>query len=139
MAHDPECIFCKIVRGEIPCFKIYEDEATLAFMDINPVHPGHALAIAKDHMADLYEVTDEAIAATARTARRIARAVRDAVAPDGLNLLQCNGAAAAQSVAHFHIHILPRKTGDALPLNWSLNPGDMDEVGRLAERIKAAL
>ncbi len=139
MRRDPECLFCKIVAGEIPCFKLYEDEATLAFMDINPVHPGHALAITKAHLADVFAVTDEAIAATAKTARRIARAVNEAVAPDGLNLVQCNGEAAAQSIPHFHMHIMPRKSGDELPLNWGLRPGDMGEIEKLAERIRATL
>jgi histidine triad (HIT) family protein len=137
MNHDPDCIFCKIVAGEIPCFKIYEDDATLAFLDINPTHPGHALAIAKPHFANVYEISDEAIAATVQTASRVARAVRATVAPKGLNLLQCNGPAAAQSVDHFHMHVIPRASGDKLTMNWDLVPGDMGELGALAERIKS--
>ena len=139
MTSDPECIFCKIVAGEIPCFKLHEDEATLAFMDINPAQPGHALVVAKAHERDVFEVSEAAIAAVARTARRIAKAIDDTLTPEGLNLLQCNGTAAAQSVPHFHMHVLPRKTGDGLPLNWDLVPGDMGEIEALAERIRAAL
>jgi histidine triad (HIT) family protein len=81
MNRDPDCIFCKIVAGEIPCFKIYEDDATLAFMDINPTHPGHALAIARPHFANVYEISDEVIAATVQTAGRVARAVKATLAP----------------------------------------------------------
>jgi histidine triad (HIT) family protein len=139
MNRDPDCIFCKIVAGEIPCFTLYEDVATLAFMDINPVHPGHALVIPKAHTADVFEVFEAAIAAVALTARKVAKAVGAVVSPDGLNLVQCNGKAAAQSVLHFHMHVLPRKDGDELALNWALKPGDTDEIGALAERIRAAL
>ena len=139
MSRDPDCIFCKIVAGEIPCFKLYEDAATLVFMDINPVHPGHALAIAKAHVVDLFEISEEALAAVVVTAHRVARALRDVVEPEGLNLVQCNGEAAAQSVPHFHMHVLPRKAGDDLALNWGLRPGDMAEIERLAAAIRAAL
>ncbi len=139
MSRDPDCIFCKIVAGEIPCFKLYEDAATLAFMDINPVHPGHALAIAKAHVVDVFEISEEALAAVAMTARKLAKAVNEVMAPDGLNLVQCNGEAAAQSVPHFHMHVLPRKAGDDLALNWGLRAGDMAEIERLAAAIRAAL
>ncbi len=134
-----DCIFCKIVAGEIPCFKLYEDEATLAFMDINPVSEGHALIIPKAHAEDVYAVSDEAIAAAAKTAARIARAVRAAFDPDGLNLLQCNGPAAAQSVQHFHMHVIPRRMDDGLAMNWEIVPGDMDAIGKAAERIRAEI
>lgn len=139
MQTDQDCIFCKIVAGDIPCFKLYEDGATLAFMDINPVHPGHALAIAKGHYPDLFEIPEAAVAATVVTAQKIARAVRATLAPAGMNLLQCNGRAAAQSVPHFHVHILPRHDDDGVPLNWGLQPGDKDEIGALAETIRARL
>ncbi len=139
MAADPDCIFCKILAGEIPCFKLYEDDATLAFMDINPANDGHALVIPREHSADLHAVSDEAITATVLTAKKVAAAVQKTLEPDGLNLLQCNGPAAAQSVFHFHMHVLPRKNGDALKMNWGLEPGDMDEIGALAEQIRANL
>lgn len=136
-----DCIFCKIVAGEIPCFKVYEDEHTLAFMDINPANRGHALVIPKAHSPDLYDSPDETLAATLATARKVARAVRATVNPDGLNLVQANGPGAAQSVFHLHVHIMPRFTGDELKLNWGLKPGDMDEIkalsGEIARNIEA--
>ena len=136
MRRDPDCIFCKIVAGEIPSFKLFEDEATLAFMDINPASEGHALVIPKEHASDLYAVSDEALARTAVTSKRLAAALARTLNPDGLNLVQCNGAAAAQSVMHFHVHVLPRITDDRLAMNWGLKLGDIDAIGRLAERIR---
>ena len=136
MRRDPDCVFCKIVAGEIPSFKLFEDEATLAFMDINPANEGHALVIPKAHTPDLCTVSDEALARTAMTAKRVAAALARALNPDGLNLVQCNGAAAAQSVMHFHMHVLPRIRDDGLAMNWGLKLGDIDAIGRLAERIR---
>ena len=136
MSTDPDCIFCKIIAGEIPSFKIYEDSETFAFMDINPANEGHALVIPREHARDVYSVSDAAIAATVKTAKRIAAAVDKTLNPDGLNLLQCNGPAAAQSVMHFHMHVLPRRDGDDLKLNWGLEAGDMDAIDRLAVRLR---
>jgi histidine triad (HIT) family protein len=134
-----DCIFCKIVAGEIPCFKLYEDDDTLAFMDINPANEGHALVIPKQHSADIHGVSLAALSSTAVTAKKIAAAIQKTLSPDGMNLLQCNGPAAAQSVLHFHMHVLPRRQGDGLKLNWGLEPGDMNAIGELAERIRANL
>ncbi len=134
-----DCIFCKIIAGEIPCFKLYESDDTLAFMDINPANEGHALVIPKEHFADVQAVSNAAISSTVITAKMIAAAVEKTLSPDGINLLQCNGPAAAQSVLHFHMHVLPRRAGDELKLNWGLEPGDMDAIGQLAERIRANL
>jgi len=136
MTADADCLFCKIIAGEIPCFKLFENDDTLAFMDINPANEGHALVIPKEHATDVYTVSDAAIAATVATAKKIAAAIDKTLNPDGLNLLQCNGPAAAQSVFHFHMHVLPRRKGDELKLNWGLRPGDMDAIGALAERIR---
>ena len=136
MRRDPDCIFCKIVAGEIPSFKLFEDEATLAFMDINPASEGHALVIPKEHAPDLYAVSDDALARTAVTAKRVAAALARTLNPDGLNIVQCNGAAAAQSVMHFHVHVLPRAKDDGLAMNWGLKLGDIDAIGRLADRIR---
>ena len=101
MSRDPDCVFCKIVAGEVPSFTLFEDDATLAFMDINPASEGHALVIPREHAVDLHSVSDEALARTMVTAKRVARALARALNPDGLNLVQCNGPAAAQSVMHF--------------------------------------
>lgn len=139
MTADADCLFCKIIAGEIPCFKLFENDETLAFMDINPANEGHALVIPKEHATDVYTVSDTAIAATITTAKKIAAAIDKTLNPDGLNLLQCNGPAAAQSVFHFHMHVLPRREGDELKLNWGLRPGDMDAIGALAERIRGNL
>jgi histidine triad (HIT) family protein len=139
MSADPDCIFCKIISGEIPSFKIYENDDSFAFMDINPASEGHALVIPKEHTMNVHSISDTAIAATVKTAKKVAAAVDKTLNPEGLNLVQCNGPAAAQSVMHFHMHVLPRANGDELKLNWGLQPGDMDAIGRLAERIRANL
>ncbi len=139
MTADADCLFCKIIAGEIPCFKLFENDETLAFMDINPANEGHALVIPKEHSRDVHAVSDAAITATVTTAKKIAAAIDKTLNPDGLNLLQCNGPAAAQSVFHFHMHVLPRREGDELKLNWGLRPGDMDAIGALAERIRGNL
>ena len=139
MRSDTDCVFCKIVAGEIPCFKLYEDDLTMAFMDINPANRGHCLAIPKAHWKDLHAVPDELIDATLHTAKRVAGAVRDTLRPDGINLVQANGSGAAQSVFHFHVHILPRRSGDELKINWGLKPGDMDEIGEVADQLKSNL
>ncbi len=134
---DDNCIFCKIVAGKVPSFKLAEDEHTLAFMDINPLNEGHCLVIAKGHWLDVYAIPDSAFAAVTRTVKRVAGAVRATLSPEGLNLVQANGPAAAQSVPHFHVHVLPRRLNDGASLNWGLKPGDMKAIGALAERIKA--
>ena len=139
MSADPDCIFCKIIAGEIPCFKLWEDELSLAFMGINPLNAGHALAISKEHAANVFEISEDALSGTARTAKRIATAVNSALSPSGISLMQANGPGAAQSVQHFHIHVIPRVENDGLLLNHAPNPGDMDEIAQMAERIKAHL
>ncbi len=136
MSSDDDCIFCKIIRGDIPSFKVFENNDTFAFMDINPANDGHVLVIPKEHARDVHAISDTAIAATVVTAKKVAVAVERALNPDGLNLLQCNGPAAAQSVFHFHMHVLPRRSGDELKLNWGPKPGDMDAIGLMAERIR---
>jgi histidine triad (HIT) family protein len=108
-------------------------------MDINPVHDGHSLIIAKEHYPTVFDITPQAIAATARTAARVAKAVNRAINPAGLNLVQSNGPGAAQSVGHFHIHVLPRRIGDGLLVNWELKPGDMAHIADIAERIRGFL
>ena len=139
MRTDADCIFCKIVAGEIPCFKLFENEQTLSFMDINPANAGHALIVPKEHWEDVYAIPDELVSAVSMTAKKIAGAARAVVKPDGLNLVQCNGKGAAQSVLHFHMHVLPRWNDDGLKLNWGIVPGDMQAIEELAGRIRENL
>jgi len=121
MRADAECIFCKIIAGQVPCFKLFEDDDTFAFMDNYPANDGHCLVLAKDCVL------------------RVARAVNQVLSPVGLNLVQANGPGAHQSVKHFHIHVLPRILGDGLKLNWGVKPGDPDTIAALADEIRARL
>ncbi len=139
MPTDKDCLFCRIIAGEIPSQKIYEDERTYAFMDINPASTGHALIIPKEHARDIHDLSPEALAATALSAQKVAAAVRDTVAPDGINLLQCNEPAAGQTVFHFHLHVIPRMEADGLALGWPIVPGDMDAIASLATRLRERL
>ncbi len=139
MTSDPTCIFCKIVAGTTPCFKIYEDAETLAFMDINPVHDGHCLVIPKAHYRTVFDLPAEIFAAAGRTAITVAKAVNAAVKPDGLNLLQANGPGAAQTVPHFHLHVLPRRMNDGLLMNWTSKPGERAAIAEMVERIRSWL
>jgi histidine triad (HIT) family protein len=136
---DANCIFCKIVAGKIPCFKLLEDSDTISFMDINPVNPGHALAVAKGHWPTVDVIPAEMLSAVAKTAQRVAKAVMKELKPIGVNLLQANGEGAGQSVPHLHIHIMPRVAGDNVPLNWEQKPGDMAAIEATYKRLKAAL
>jgi histidine triad (HIT) family protein len=136
---DGSCIFCKIVAGQIPCFKLHEDETTIAFMDINPVNPGHALAVAKGHWPTVDVIPADVLGNVARTAQRIARVVFKELKPNGVNLLQANGEGAGQSVPHLHIHIMPRRANDGVLLNWQPRAGDMKEIEAVFKRLKAAL
>jgi histidine triad (HIT) family protein len=136
MRTDANCIFCKIVAGEIPCFKLYEDELTIAFMDINPGNEGHALVVPKEHWEDIYTIPSALAGTTMQTVKKIAEAVNKTLGPYGMNLVQANGKGAAQSVFHFHMHVLPRAKDDELKLNWGLRPGDMDAIKGVYERLK---
>jgi histidine triad (HIT) family protein len=111
-----DCIFCKVVAGELPSTKIYEDEATLAFMDIAPWTRGHALVIPKTHSTDLGEISAEDLAAVALTAQKIAERQKKRLGAEGVNLLNCYGAAAWQTVFHTHVHVIPRYAGDGMQL-----------------------
>ncbi|MBV8192533.1 MAG: HIT family protein [Alphaproteobacteria bacterium] len=134
-----DCVFCKIVAGQIPCFKLLEDDATIAFMDINPVNPGHALAVAKGHWPTVDVIPAEVLAAVATTAQRIAKAVMAELRPDGVNLMQANGPGAGQSVPHLHIHIIPRRPGDDLLFNWQPRAVERAEIEAVWHRLKAGL
>lgn len=141
MSHptDGSCIFCKIVAGQVPCFKLLEDETTIAFMDVNPVNPGHALAVAKGHWPTVDVIPAEVLASVAMTAQRVAKAVIGELKPVGVNLLQANGPGAGQSVPHLHIHIMPRRPNDGVALNWEYRPGDKAGIEAIYKRLKAVL
>ena len=134
-----DCVFCKIRDGQIPSTRVYEDARTLAFMDINPVNDGHCLVVTRAHAATLFDADQADLEAAVATAKRVALALRRALAPDGLNLLQANGAAAFQSVPHFHLHLIPRWNGDGKGFDWTLVPGERARVQATAEKIRAAL
>jgi histidine triad (HIT) family protein len=134
-----DCVFCRIRDGQIPSTRVYEDDRTIAFMDINPLNEGHTLVITRAHAATLFEADEADLRAAIATAKRVAVAIRTALHPDGLNLLQANGAAAFQSVAHFHIHLLPRFTGDGKGFDWPMVAGDRGRIQATADKIRRAL
>jgi histidine triad (HIT) family protein len=134
-----DCVFCMIRDGKIPSSKIYDDARTFAFMDINPLSRGHCLVAPKAHAATLYEVDVEDFKAVAATAKKLATAIKKALSPDGLNLLQANGAAAFQSVPHFHLHLIPRWANDGKGFDWKVVPGNREEIVGTADRIRTML
>jgi histidine triad (HIT) family protein len=134
-----DCVFCKIRDGQIPSLKIAEDDRTLAFMDINPLNSGHCLVITKAHSPTLYEAELEDLHAAIATAQRVALAIRDGLKPDGLNMLQANGAAAFQSVPHFHLHLIPRWNNDGKGFDWKVVPGNREQIMKAGERLRALL
>ena len=134
-----DCVFCKLRDGQIPSMKIFEDDVTIAFMDINPINSGHCLVITKAHAANLYEADVTDLQAAMATAQRVAVAIRDGLKPDGLNMLQANGAAAFQSVPHFHMHLIPRWNNDGKGFDWKLVPGNREQIMKVGERLRALL
>jgi histidine triad (HIT) family protein len=131
-----DCLFCGIVAGEVPAEIIDSDEHTVAFMDINPATRGHALVVPRKHAADLIEISDEDLEHCVVAARRLALRMRETLRPDGFNLINACGAAAWQTVFHFHIHVVPRYADDPLELPWVPSPGDPDEIARTAAEIR---
>jgi histidine triad (HIT) family protein len=134
-----DCVFCKIRDGQIPSFKIHEDERTITFMDINPLTSGHCLVVTKAHAATLFEADPADLQAAITTVQTVAHAIQQTLRPDGLNLLQANGAAAFQSVPHFHFHLIPRWTHDGKGFDWKVTPGNRDQIMKNGERLRGAL
>ncbi len=132
---DPDCIFCKIVAGELPATIVDEDERTIAFMDIAPATRGHALVIPREHSRDLLAVAPEDLQATALATQRLAKRVTQRLGADGVNLLNSCGAAAWQTVFHFHIHVIPRYDGDPLRLPWVPSSGDPEQIAAAAQEL----
>ncbi|HET8577391.1 MAG TPA: HIT family protein [Methylomirabilota bacterium] len=134
-----DCVFCKIRDGQIPSMKIQEDERTLTFMDINPINSGHCLVVTKAHAATIFEADVEDLMAAIATAKKVAVAIQEALKPDGLNVLQANGAAAFQSVPHFHLHLIPRWNNDGKGFDWKLVPGNREAIMKNGERLRSLL
>lgn len=134
-----DCLFCKIVAGQIPCTKVAEDENCLTFMDINPISPGHTLVIPKRHCEAIHEMSPEEAAHIGRCLPALAAAVKAAVGAEGLNVLQNNGTCAGQAVAHLHFHLIPRWPGDGLGYRWPAKQADFAVLAKQAGAIRANL
>jgi histidine triad (HIT) family protein len=133
---DPDCLFCKIVSGEVPATRVHEDERTVAFMDINPATRGHVLVVPRTHAQDLLAIAPEDLAAVAEAAQGIARRQVERLGADGVNLINSCGAQAWQTVFHFHLHVIPRYAGDPLRLPWTPAPGDREEIAAAARDLE---
>ncbi len=130
------CIFCRLIAGEIPTAKVYEDELTLAFMDMGQLNPGHTLIAIKRHAATLLDLTPDEAAAAMRTAHRVAHAVKAAFDPPGLTLLQANGKEGDQTVFHFHMHVVPRHGNDGISLSWPRKDPPRELLETYAEQLR---
>lgn len=137
---NPDCIFCKLVAGEIPSAKVYEDADTIAFMDISPVVKGHTLVIPKKHYDPIIGTPDEVLQKLIVVAKKIAQAHFDGLKADGINVTQANGKVAGQIIPHIHFHVIPRFANDRHSWNWI--PGKYDspkEMSDMAQKIKSAI
>jgi histidine triad (HIT) family protein len=132
---DAECIFCRIVAGELPATIVDEDDRTMAFMDIAPATRGHALVIPRVHSPDLLTIAIEDLNAVGVAAQRLASRAKERLRADGVNLLNSCGAAAWQTVFHFHVHVIPRYRDDPLRLPWVPGPGDAAEIAAAAQEL----
>ncbi|HHL42827.1 MAG TPA: HIT family protein [Hellea balneolensis] len=138
--YDTDNIFAKIVRGEMPCVKVFENDKTLAFMDVFPQSKGHVLVIHKTERAvNILDVSDAGLAQIMKTVKTIAKAVRSALSPDGIVITQFNGAPAGQTVFHLHVHIIPRYEGEHLSGHNHGQMADMDELAKIAEQLQSRL
>ena len=138
IARMSDCLFCKIVAGEIPATKVHEDDRTIAFMDINPVVRGHLLVVPKAHSRDLTDIDPEDLAATMRTAQELVRKAMRGLGAEGANVVNNCGAPAGQTVFHFHVHVVPRSPGDGFHVPLGGPPGDQEEIAGAAEDLRAA-
>ena len=136
-----ECTFCRIVKGELPCFKVFEDKRVLAFEDINPIAEGHTLIIPRRHAENLWEISEEDLAAIHLVSKKVVRALREVLKPTGIAVLQLNGQGAMQAVLHYHLHLVPRIPGaPPLPItNWDLRPGNSEALRETAKKIENAI
>jgi len=136
---EPTCIFCKIVAGEVPSVRVYEDEHCVAFLDINPIAPGHTLLVPRQHHGDLLEAPAELLAALLEAAKAVAKAAMSATQAEGFNFFQFNGECAGQEVFHLHFHIIPRRPGDGVSYQWKQGKYAEGEMAALGARIRQAI
>jgi len=134
-----DCVFCRIVAGQIPSTKVYEDEHTLALLDIGQVNPGHVLVAVKKHAANLYELDGGQAEAVARACLKVSKAIQESFKPEGLSVYQANGKAAGQTVFHYHVHLLPRHAGDGMELTWPVKNPPRETLEGYAAKIRAKL
>ncbi len=136
-----DCIFCKIVKGEIPSFKVYEDDTVFAFADINPISDGHTLIIPKKHAENIWEIPADDLAAIHRASKKVAAALKSSLNLDGVAVLQLNGRGVNQVVMHYHLHLIPHISGNPkfFMTDWELKPGNMDVIRKNAEKIASAI
>ena len=127
-----DCIFCRIVSGQLPSTRVHEDEHAIAIMDINPATRGHVLVIPREHAADIHEVSDADLAHCAVVAKQLARMAMAGLDASGVTIMQSNGASAWQTVFHYHVHVIPRYDDDPLVLPWKPAPGDLEEIARIS-------
>lgn len=132
---DPDCIFCKILTGELPATIVDEDERTIAFMDIAPATRGHALVIPRTHTPDLLSIDPDDLRAVAVASQRLAARAKERLTADGVNLVNSCGAVAWQTIFHFHVHMIPRYENDPLRLPWVPEPGDPEEIAAAAQEL----
>lgn len=136
---DPDCIFCKIIAGDIPCLKVFENDAVLSFLDIGPLAEGHLLVIPKNHFVQLDEMPPQALAGLAEVLPELSRAVVKAVDAEGYNVLQNNGTVSGQAVMHVHFHIIPRRQGDGLGYRWNAGKYQGDRAQQVHKQVMDAL
>ena len=135
-----DCIFCKIIAGEIPAIKVLDEDLVLAFMDINPSSRGHLLVVPKQHAENIFEISEGDLAAVTSAVRRCAKAAKEALKAEGVTILQLNGRASDQIVPHLHVHIMPRWENDGLSVSqWEMKPGNMEEIKDIARKVQEHL
>ena len=134
-----DCIFCKLVAGQIPSTRVYEDAHTLAFMDLGHVNPGHVLVAVKKHAANVFELEEAQAEAVARTCLRVSKALKKAFGAEGLSVYQANGKPAGQTVFHYHVHVLPRHAGDGMDLVWPVKNPPREKLEEYAAKIREKL
>lgn len=136
---ETNCIFCKIANGDIPSSTIYEDDFFRVILDLSPATKGHALILPKQHMADIFEMNEDLAAKVFVLANKIAKAMKDALGCDGLNIVQNNGSTAGQTVFHFHMHLIPRYINDGQTISWIPGTSEPEEREAVAKQIRAIL